>query len=72
MRYLVTAIVTRSRPKEIEPAGVTQVSVTREVNAQSWSAAVDQATETLLDDLRPVFGGLSGVRLMSVDAEVLA
>jgi hypothetical protein len=72
MRYLVTAIVTRSRPKEIEPAGVTQVSVTREVNAQSWSAAVDQATETLLDDLRPVFGGLSGCRLMSVDVEVLA
>lgn len=69
MLYLVTVLVTRSRAKDIRPAGVTEIRVVREVMAQSWSDAVDQATETLLDDLRPVLGGLTGTRLVSVDVE---
>jgi hypothetical protein len=72
MTYRVTMIVTREpgsrrsmgRP---EPAGVTEVCVTKRVEAMSWANAVAQATETLMDDLSALTGGPVGYQLMSME-----
>jgi hypothetical protein len=69
MFYTTVVTVRRNRPGDIVPAGVTEVRVTRQVQAHSWGAAVDQSLETLLDDLQPVLGGLSGCQIMSVETD---
>jgi L-alanine-DL-glutamate epimerase-like enolase superfamily enzyme len=63
MYYVAT--VTIYRRSGTEPAGVTTVEVTTEVEASNWGEAANKATENVLDD--HIHGGLVGSRIFSVE-----
>jgi hypothetical protein len=63
MLYIATVTIKRRTGRE--PAGLTALQITAEIDAVSWSDAADQATETVLDD--HVHGGLAGSEIVSVE-----
>lgn len=65
--FFYTVKVTIKRNSLYEPRGVTEVVVTREVQATSWGEAVNMATATVLDDLSQLFGSRVGTRIVSAE-----
>jgi hypothetical protein len=69
MLYRITIVI--GRYSDREPAGVTSITVVREIQATSWANAVSVATASVLADATTLLGGLPGTSILSVHAEVL-
>ena len=67
MNYQVTVTIKRGHPGTA--SNVTEVVVTRHVQAPSWGKAANLATDSILDDLSRLLGGLPGVSITSVSME---
>lgn len=69
MNYQVVVTIRRGHPGT--SSNVTDVIVTRHIRAPSWGKAANLATDSILDDLSRLLGGLPGVSVTSVAMEAL-